>query len=206
MWYYEQYVWRLNQRSIVEYGYPTHMRNLFRELPYDLKNVDAVFEDADGHILFFSGTTWCISSHASPQLKVNKCNVLLHRCLLLDLEWWSNDWWEDPPGLFGFTSRARAHWCCFDVGQKQENLLVQVILEPAPSTEMSVIIQFLQTTTTTSKNLFWRYDQKKGQMDAGYPRDISKWRGVPANLDAAMTWTDGINDKSTRKLWINSVD
>ena len=28
-------------------------------------------------------------------------------------------------------------------------------------------------------------------MDAGYPHDVSRWRGVPAGIDAAMQWTDG---------------
>lgn len=42
-----------------------------------------------------------------------------------------------------------------------------------------------------SKNLYWRYDDVKRQMDAGYPHDVSRWRGVPAGIDAAMQWTDG---------------
>jgi len=28
-------------------------------------------------------------------------------------------------------------------------------------------------------------------MDPGYPHDMSRWRGVPSDLDAAMQWTDG---------------
>lgn len=28
-------------------------------------------------------------------------------------------------------------------------------------------------------------------MDSGYPRDISVWRGVPYDIDAAFQWTNG---------------
>lgn len=28
-------------------------------------------------------------------------------------------------------------------------------------------------------------------MDAGYPKDFSRWRGIPPNINTAMTWTDG---------------
>ena len=42
-----------------------------------------------------------------------------------------------------------------------------------------------------SKDLYWRYDDKKKRMDPGYPHDMARWRGVPSNLDAAMHWTDG---------------
>nr|CAD7267333.1 unnamed protein product [Timema shepardi] len=30
-------------------------------------------------------------------------------------------------------------------------------------------------------------------MDVGYPHNITRWRGVPSNLDAAMTWADETN-------------
>ena len=42
-----------------------------------------------------------------------------------------------------------------------------------------------------SKQLYWRYDDSKRRMDAGYPHDISRWRGLPSNLDAATSWSDG---------------
>jgi hypothetical protein len=41
------------------------------------------------------------------------------------------------------------------------------------------------------KNLYWRYDDVKRQMDPGYPHDLSRWRGVTSDIDAAMQWTDG---------------
>lgn len=39
---------------------------------------------------------------------------------------------------------------------------------------------------------FWRFNETSKTMDSGYPRDMSKWRGVPSYLDAAVTWKDGL--------------
>lgn len=47
------------------------------------------------------------------------------------------------------------------------------------------------------KNLYWRYDDVKRQMDPGYPHDLSRWRGVPSDIDAAMQWTDGKQKKNS---------
>ena len=30
-----------------------------------------------------------------------------------------------------------------------------------------------------------------GEIEAGYPRDMQHWRGVPAHIDGAITWRDG---------------
>ena len=51
-----QYVWRFRQPSMLDYGYPTLIRNLFRELPSNLRNIDALYERPNGNIVFFSGT------------------------------------------------------------------------------------------------------------------------------------------------------
>ena len=52
------------------------------------------------------------------------------------------------------------------------------------------------------KNLYWRYDDVKGRMDSGYPHDLSRWRGVPSDIDAAMQSTDG---KSLKLMIIESM-
>lgn len=39
--------------------------------------------------------------------------------------------------------------------------------------------------------MFWRYNETTKLMDPDYPHHIRRWRGVPADLDAATTWTDG---------------
>ena len=38
-----------------------------------------------------------------------------------------------------------------------------------------------------------RYDEDAGRVEAGYPRHIRAWRGVPAGLAGAVTWRDGIH-------------
>ena len=36
-----------------------------------------------------------------------------------------------------------------------------------------------------------RYDEGRGGVEAGYPRDMRNWRGVPPHIDGAITWRDG---------------
>ena len=36
-----------------------------------------------------------------------------------------------------------------------------------------------------------RYDEGRGGIEAGYPRDMRNWRGVPPHIDGAITWRDG---------------
>ena len=40
-------------------------------------------------------------------------------------------------------------------------------------------------------NKYWRYDDAVGRVELDYPRDISMWRGVPSDIDAAFQYTDG---------------
>ncbi|KAL7854088.1 hypothetical protein AOLI_G00209320 [Acnodon oligacanthus] len=37
---------------------------------------------------------------------------------------------------------------------------------------------------------YWRYDDHLRHMDLGYPKDTSLWKGIPAQLDDAMRWSD----------------
>ncbi|KAJ8408585.1 hypothetical protein AAFF_G00252200 [Aldrovandia affinis] len=37
---------------------------------------------------------------------------------------------------------------------------------------------------------YWRYDDHLRQMDQGYPKDSTLWKGVPLHLDDAMRWSD----------------
>lgn len=39
-------------------------------------------------------------------------------------------------------------------------------------------------------NRYWRYDDHLRRMDLGYPKDTTLWKGVPAQLDDAMRWSD----------------
>ncbi|XP_024946353.1 matrix metalloproteinase-17 [Cephus cinctus] len=40
-------------------------------------------------------------------------------------------------------------------------------------------------------NQFWRFNETSRTLDPGYPHNMRRWRGVPPNIDAAMTWIDG---------------
>ncbi|OCT64582.1 matrix metalloproteinase-17 [Xenopus laevis] len=41
------------------------------------------------------------------------------------------------------------------------------------------------------KNLFWRFDDNRGQMDSGYPKDSRLWEGVPSDIDDIISWENG---------------
>ncbi|KAJ7988456.1 hypothetical protein DPEC_G00323730 [Dallia pectoralis] len=38
---------------------------------------------------------------------------------------------------------------------------------------------------------YWRYDDHLGRMDLGYPKDSTLWKGIPAQLDDVIRWSDG---------------
>ena len=38
---------------------------------------------------------------------------------------------------------------------------------------------------------FRRYDEQRKQIEAGYPKNMRNWRGVPSHIDGALTWKDG---------------
>ncbi|MBN3314036.1 MMP25 protein, partial [Atractosteus spatula] len=38
---------------------------------------------------------------------------------------------------------------------------------------------------------FWRYDDREGRVDPGYPKSASLWSGVPSDPDDIITWEDG---------------
>ena len=37
-------------------------------------------------------------------------------------------------------------------------------------------------------SFYWRLDEEERNVDQDYQRDMSVWRGVPHNIDAAFTW------------------
>lgn len=40
-----------------------------------------------------------------------------------------------------------------------------------------------------SGNQYWHFEENLNRVEETYPRDISIWKGVPANSDAALLWT-----------------
>lgn len=48
-----------------------------------------------------------------------------------------------------------------------------------------------QKTYFFSRDWYYRYNDAEGRMDDGYPKNITKWNGLPNNLDAAFTYSDG---------------
>ncbi|XP_069840842.1 matrix metalloproteinase-25 [Dendropsophus ebraccatus] len=40
-------------------------------------------------------------------------------------------------------------------------------------------------------NRYWRFDERQGKMDPGYPKDSNLWQGPPSGVDDVISWTDG---------------
>ncbi|KAK3726615.1 hypothetical protein QZH41_010980 [Actinostola sp. cb2023] len=48
-----------------------------------------------------------------------------------------------------------------------------------------------QRTYFIKGNKYWRYNERYRHVDAGYPKDLSVWKGIPKNIDAVMKWKNG---------------
>ncbi|KAL1140620.1 hypothetical protein AAG570_000550 [Ranatra chinensis] len=44
-----------------------------------------------------------------------------------------------------------------------------------------------------SGDKYWRYNETSKKMDDGFPMPISDFKGIPEDLDTALTWTDGVS-------------
>lgn len=42
-----------------------------------------------------------------------------------------------------------------------------------------------------SGNQIWRYNEQNKNLDDNYPMSINRWRGIPANIDSAVTLSNG---------------
>uniref|UniRef100_A0A8C0IV72 Peptidase metallopeptidase domain-containing protein n=1 Tax=Chelonoidis abingdonii TaxID=106734 RepID=A0A8C0IV72_CHEAB len=38
---------------------------------------------------------------------------------------------------------------------------------------------------------YWRFDDRAGNVEPGYPRSVTLWKGVPPGLDDIISWNDG---------------
>ena len=50
---------------------------------------------------------------------------------------------------------------------------------------------FTKFSSFFAGNKYWRFDDSVGRVELDYPRDISMWRGVPSDIDAAFQYVDG---------------
>ncbi|XP_062993705.1 matrix metalloproteinase-25 [Elgaria multicarinata webbii] len=46
-------------------------------------------------------------------------------------------------------------------------------------------------TYLIEKGQYWRYDDQLGQVEPGYPKPVTLWKGVPPELDDVTRWNDG---------------
>ncbi|XP_066253429.1 matrix metalloproteinase-24-like [Euwallacea similis] len=52
----DEYLWRLRDKGVISSGYPTSIRQMFPNLPKEIKKVDAAYQRPDGHIVLFTGS------------------------------------------------------------------------------------------------------------------------------------------------------
>ena len=116
------------------------------------------------------------------------CLFVVDRCTLLGVRWRLYGGGKLASVFAGTARRVEQSRRGVGLGQEQEDVLLQV------EAKTSIIVMCLSLIELDfSGNVYWRYDDVKEEMDPGYPRDISRWRGVPSHLDAAMRWIDGIH-------------
>ncbi|XP_048508022.1 72 kDa type IV collagenase-like isoform X1 [Athalia rosae] len=139
-----EYVWRLSSRGVIMDGYPAKFRQLFWQLPENIRRIDAAYQrEYDGSIILYSGN-----------------------------QYWIHDGYSLIEG------------------------------SPRPLTDYGIdeAVDRIDAVQVWGKNdeiylyrgeKFWRFNETSHTLDAGYPRNIRSWRGVPPNIDAAMTWLDG---------------
>ncbi|XP_030759308.1 stromelysin-3-like [Sitophilus oryzae] len=57
----DEYLWRFRDMRRLEPGYPTKTREMFPELPEDIKKIDAAYQRTDGSIVLFTGNQYWVS-------------------------------------------------------------------------------------------------------------------------------------------------
>ncbi|XP_067883519.1 matrix metalloproteinase-25-like [Heterodontus francisci] len=62
---------------------------------------------------------------------------------------------------------------------------------PGPNIDAAFVWPHNGKTYFFKGDEFWRFDDQKGQMDSGYPKKVSLWKGIPADLDDIMGWNNG---------------
>ncbi|XP_018329458.1 matrix metalloproteinase-25-like [Agrilus planipennis] len=137
-----EYLWRLREKQQILPGFPSPFRNMFPELPEDVKRIDATYERPDGIIILFTG----------------------------------NRYWKFDGRRFVDSPRPITDYGFPYYLDK---------IDAAQNWKVNGKTYFYK------KDRFWRYNETSRTMDNGYPKNMNRWRGVPHDLDAALTWKDG---------------
>ncbi|XP_059061764.1 matrix metalloproteinase-2-like [Achroia grisella] len=99
--------------------------------------------------------------------------------------------YEKPNGKISIFS-GRQYWE-FDSNfhfLKRGSITEYSIPRNVPELTTVFISNYNNKTYLIEYERFWRYDEAKGAMDKGYPKDMSAWRQLPYPVDAAIIWEE----------------
>ncbi|XP_075773468.1 LOW QUALITY PROTEIN: matrix metalloproteinase-25 [Pelodiscus sinensis] len=64
-------------------------------------------------------------------------------------------------------------------------------LPPGATVEAAFVWGHNGRTYLFENSRYWRFDDRAGAVEPGYPRPLNLWKGVPAGLDDIISWNDG---------------
>lgn len=145
---------------------PAQIQRFWRGLPPRLDGVDAVYERAADHkIVFFRGETLATLATLPPPRPGRDAA---------------------PPPTGG------RYWLFTDtVMEEGYPRPISDFGLPPDGVDAAFVWPHDHKTYFFRERRYWRYDERRRQMDPGFPKDSAGWAGLPPLLDAAMSWSDG---------------
>ncbi|KAG6920318.1 matrix metallopeptidase 25, partial [Chelydra serpentina] len=64
-------------------------------------------------------------------------------------------------------------------------------LPPGVTVEAAFVWGHNGKTYLFESSQYWRFDDRAGNVEPGYPRSLTLWKGVPPGLDDIISWNDG---------------
>ncbi|XP_043373034.1 matrix metalloproteinase-25 isoform X3 [Dermochelys coriacea] len=64
-------------------------------------------------------------------------------------------------------------------------------LPPGVTVEAAFVWGHNGKTYLFENSHYWRFDDRAGNVEPGYPRSLTLWKGVPSGLDDIISWNDG---------------
>lgn len=170
-----EYVWRLNQNFELQKDYPARIHDQFTNLSHSIQHIDAAYErDSDRSIVLFSGMYRLVfltksydSTEYSKMYTFPKCN---------DSPAGRSYWIQDSNGVIGSSPLPITDFG-FDASVNKINA--------------AFVLNATNATYLFAGSKYIRINDDCGQARFDMPRNISDFKGLPNNLNGAITLNDG---------------